>query len=357
MLDRLKQILENRKELYRSLHNTKDYTLNFGSNNYLNFSDSTKSKNISTGAGGSRLLSGNHSIFHEFEKKIASDTNQEDSLIYSSGYLANLSTLSTLIDLLKPTIFFDRLNHASLYDALKLNSCSYFRYKNIDELSLLLSKNSSKYNIIVSETLFSMDGHFCNIQNLISLAQKFNCLLYLDESHALGLFGKKGYGLSTSYDLTHINCIIMNSFGKALGGSGASISTNKTIKNILINFSRGFIYSTAPSPGLMNELFNRWKMIKKLDQKRKHLYKLSIYTTDLMIKKGFKQTHDQGSVIIPILLNSTHTSQNIQKRLINNKIYLPIIRPPTVPSTRFRLSLNTSHTTNNIDKLFECLSN
>ncbi len=345
--------------------------IDFSSNDYLNLSkhpDVIKAaydagKKYGCGATGSRLLSGNKRIFYEFEEQIAFDKKSESALIFVSGYQANLTVLSALCDKAvlansnrEAILFFDRLNHSSLYKAALLSSAKLERYQhnNIGMLEDLLKKYSDKKfaKFIVSETVFGMDGDLANVNELIILAEKYNAFLYLDEAHATGLYGNRGYGISTDFDMKkNISYVVMGTFSKAIGASGAYIACSNNIKNYLLQKCHGFIYSTAPSPMIIGAAQKSWKCIEKMNEDRKKLFSLSDYCRNLL-KKKFNTMNSQTN-IIPIRMQSDEETINYKNRLLQQNIMISAVRYPTVSAPRLRIAITSNHSVSDIDLLVE----
>ncbi|GHU18598.1 putative 8-amino-7-oxononanoate synthase [Alphaproteobacteria bacterium] len=346
---------------YRELQNQEqDETfLDFSTNDYLNLSGNQEileaayeaGKKYGCGSTGSRLLSGNKQIFEEFEEQIAHDKNTEAALIFSSGYQANMTVLSALcdektLDYKKAILFFDKLNHASLYKAAELCKCTLKRYPNNDMAALeaLLEKHKDEdcVKFIVSETVFGMDGNCVNFLELIRLAREHNALLYLDEAHATGVFGKHGYGLSTDHDLSDITCVIMGTFSKALGVSGAYVACSCDIRNYLLQKCSGLIYSTAPSPLVVGAAQKSWELVGQMNEQRKKLLETSERLRAFLAEHGF-DTMNSCSHIIPIKMNSSTEALEYKELLASRGILVSAVRRPTVPTPRLRLALTLEH--------------
>lgn len=347
--------------------------LDFSTNDYLNLSHhkdviaagEIAARRYGIGSTGSRLLSGNCELFEEFESAIAKDKNTDSSLIFGSGFQANISALACVLDdkILneKPLVFFDKLNHSSLYQAVFLSKAELKRYHHNDSnhLESLLREyqNDPRPKFIVTETVFGMDGDIAPIEEIAALAKKFNAFLYLDEAHATGVFGSDGYGLSTAIDLQDIPHITMGTFSKAIGVSGGYIGCSNIMRDFIINKGAGFIYSTAPSPSVIGAAFKAWKMVKSLDNERKVLQGLGSTLRAMLKDRGFNigtsQTH-----IVPIVLNEEDKCLKTQKALFQEGIIVSCIRPPTVPpgAPRLRIALTQKHTNKDIKRLVEALS-
>lgn len=317
------------------------------------------------GATGSRLLSGNCALFSEFEKQIAQDKNTEAALIFNSGFQANFSALSCLLDekilQKKPIVFFDKLNHSSLYQALFLSTAELVRFAHADigqlKKHLQHYEKSDRPKFIVTETIFGMDGDCAPLNEIVALAERFNCFLYLDEAHATGVFGKGGYGLSTLLELEKIPFLIMGTFSKALGCSGAYVASSKLLCDFIINKAAGFIYSTAPSPVNVAAAFAAWKLLPSLEQERLLLQEKAQDLRADLLKKGFdcgtSQTH-----ILPILIGSEERSLHAQHALLQKGIKISSIRPPTVPpgTSRLRIALTINHNQQDLSALVDALT-
>lgn len=347
--------------------------IDFSTNDYLNLSKNPEilhaaykaGMKYGCGATGSRLLSGNRNIFCKFEEQIAHDKKAESAMIFCSGYQANLTVLSALCDKKifdaagkQVVLFFDKLNHESLYKAAQLSSAKLERYRHydIEMLETLLKKYEDKkfVKFIVSETVFGMDGDFANLQMLINLSQKYNAFLYLDEAHATGVFGIHGYGLSTNFDLKNINCVVMGTFSKAAGVSGAYIACSKNIKDYLLQKCAGFIYSTALSPMIIGAARKSWKIIRKMDKERKMLLSLSEYFRK-SISHNFDTMNSQTN-IVPIRMQSSELAIRYKKYLLDQKIIVSALRQPTVSIPRLRIAITLAHSKKDIDNLLNVMS-
>lgn len=342
--------------------------LNFSTNDYLGLSRHPKIlfgaanalKAYGFGATGSRLISGNTQLHEALEAEIAAGKKTAKALFFATGFQANTSALSALIDPAvlkqKPLVFFDRLNHASLYQAVLKNDVTLIRYRHlqVDHLEEFLEKykNDDRPKFIVTETIFGMDGDRVLLEPLIKLAKNYNCFLYLDEAHATGLYGEKGYGLSTNYDLSGITHVVMGSFSKALGGQGGYVASSENICEFLLHKANGFIYSTAPAPVILGGALAAWQLIPELDAEREHLQSLALELrkslNNLSINTGQSDTH-----IIPLATDNEAHCLKLQHALLQEKIIVSAIRPPTVPpgTSRLRIALSAKHSFDDIDRL------
>ena len=346
--------------------------LDFSTNDYLNLSHHPEVLNAALAAGqqygvgatGSRLLSGNREIFELLEAAIAVEKKTETALIFNSGFQANAATLSTLLNQKvlskRALIFFDKLNHASLYQGVALSGAELIRYRHLDlnHLSDCLKKvqNVNRPKWIVTETLFGMDGDIAPLKDILLLAKMHGAGVYLDEAHAIGVLGNNGYGLSTLVEFEEVPHIIMGTLSKAVGCSGGYVACSQVIKSYLINQSPGFIYTTGLSPMIVGAALKAWQKIKEFNVERKKLMTLSQFCKNQLVEKGFSVTNT-GSQIVPVLIRKEQKALTIHQDLMSQGIMTSIVRPPTVPpnTARLRLSFNLQHQAPDIEKLLEAL--
>lgn len=331
--------------------------LNLSSNNYLGFADSksitrefldSEGDKYSFGSASARLLTGTLPIYRELEELIAVLFCKSATLLFNSGYHANVGINSSLAAR-GDVIFSDKLNHASIIDGMKLSEGKFFRYphNDMEALERLLIRERKNFNnaVIVSESVFSMDGDIADICRLVELKNKYNCILVLDEAHAFGVFGKKGLGVCETLGLINEVDLIIGTFGKAIGSMGAFATGNKVLIDYLINKARSFIFSTALPP--INVAFSKWIIENKLPdtfEKRKYMLELG--------RKLNSESH-----IIPVVIGENHKTVEMCDILYQNGYFTLPIRPPTVPvgTSRIRLSLTTEIQQKDLVKLMEIL--
>ncbi|NSM57017.1 8-amino-7-oxononanoate synthase [Wolbachia endosymbiont of Atemnus politus] len=346
--------------------------IDFSTNDYLGLSqsevlfDAAKLSGAQFGVGstGSRLLSGNKKIFEDLEKRIAQDKGTESALIFNSGFQANVTVLASLLDQSvlgnKPIVFFDKLNHASLYQAVFLSNAELVRYQHndTDYLSNLLTKfkNDLRPKFIVTETIFGMDGDIAPIEEIFALSKEHEAFLYLDEAHATGIIGHNGYGLSTNIDLQEIPHLVLGTFSKALGCFGAYVACSNVIKNYLINKCSGFIYSTSLSPMVIGAAAEAWNLVQYLADQRQALFFKAANLRNNLRNLGF-DTGNSVTHIVPIILGDENTVMRAKEKLLKQGLVVSAIRPPTVPpgTSRLRIALNVNHTESNLDHLVHAL--
>ena len=322
--------------------------LNLASNNYLGLSGSESLKNAAvlatrrygTSSSGSRLISGNHQIHDQLEKLLAEFKNQQKALLTGSGYAANLCILGALAGR-NTTVFSDRLNHASIIDAVALSGARHVRYRHIDmdHLSFVLEKyreHSSK--ILVTETVFSMDGDTAPLMEMVHLCKKHDVLMVVDEAHATGILGQ-GRGLAHHLGLGNEIQVHMGTFSKALGSYGGYIASNSDIIDLIINRGRPFIYSTALPPAIAGASLAALEIIMHKPDKGGALLKVAGEIRSLLQKLGF-DTGQSSTQIIPVILGKNSLVLDAREKLIAAGIFTGAIRPPTVPENTARLRLS-----------------
>ena len=317
--------------------------INLSSNNYLGFADNERiteeflnyaGSKYPFGSASSRLLTGTLPINKETELLLSQLFNKDAALLFNSGYHANVGITSSIASK-GDAIFSDKLNHASIIDGMRLSEGKFFRYphNNIQALEKLLIRERKNFKnaIIISESVFSMDGDIADIVKLVELKEKYNCILILDEAHAFGIFGKNGLGITEVLGVTDKIDLIIGTFGKAIGSMGAFVTGDKILIDYLINKARSFIFSTSLPP--IDVAFSKWIIENKLPQtfdKRMKMLKIG--------EKAGSQSH-----IIPIIIGNNEDTVNSCKILYENGYFTLPIRPPTVPTgtSRIRISLTT----------------
>ena len=358
LLRRLR-VINKKKDVVLKINN-KSY-IDFSSNDYLSLSGhkalikTAKRYTAKYGTGGnaSRLLSGTMEFHIELENKIAKLKQKESGLLFGNGFIANTTIIPALLNK-RDVIFADRLVHASIIDGILLSGCKFFRFKHNDmnHLEHLLKNERKNYEkaLIITESVFSMDGDIADLKSITALKNKYNALLYVDEAHATGIFGKTGAGIIEELGLTEETDIIMGTFGKALGSYGAYVVSDFALRNYLINKSRGFIYSTALPASVIGASIAAIDLLKKEPFRRKDLLSNSDYLRNSLKKFGIKTIGE--TQIIPVIIGDSTVAVKIAEQLIQKGYFVLPIRPPTVPynSSRIRLSLNYKHSKKIIDK-------
>lgn len=340
--------------------------INFSSNNYLGLAGNSEINKAAAeaveeyGFGGvsSRLVGGYLKPHKDLENALAEFKNKEAALLFPSGYQTNVGVLSTLGSIENSCIIMDKLNHASLWDGAKLSGARIFVYDHCDMNSLeKVLKRARNYNlkIAVTESVFSMDGDIAPLKEFIDLCIKYDAASIIDEAHSTGLFGKEGRGLTDETGISDKADIIIGTLSKAFAVQGGFVCANRSIIDYLINKSRAFIYTTAVSPAICAAALKSLEIIKKSDDKRDHLHNISNTLRTKLAEKGY--TSNSKSQIIPVIIGDIENTAKISQKLLENGIYAPAIRFPTVPknSARIRISLIATHQKEDIEKLLEII--
>lgn len=340
--------------------------IDLSSNDYLGFSTHPKLKQASkegvdklgVGSSASRLLSGDLDIYHELEEKIAQFKGKESALIFNSGYQANVGIISAFYSR-GDVIFSDKLNHASIIDGIVLSGAKFFRFLHFDlnHLEQLLKKQRHKFKeaLIITESVFSMDGDKPALGELVSLKEKYNCRLMVDEAHATGIFGKSGAGVVEEMKVVKKIDLIMGTFSKALGSFGGYVACSKSLVDYLINTARSFIYSTALPPAVIATNLASLKLVEDEPKRRKDLINNADYFRKCLKDLGFKIKG--SSQIVPLIVPDSQKVIKISEELQRKGYWVLPIRPPTVPvgESRLRFSLTLNHSKEILEKLINDL--
>ena len=346
---------------------------NFSNNDYLGLSQDISIKKAiingikkyGNGGTSSHLVSGHTEVHQNIEGITKNNIGFESSILFSSGYLANLGLITTISDK-DSFIYADKLNHASLNDACILSRAKFFRYphKDMELLERLLKKNKTKKKkLIVTDGVFSMDGDLADITKLVQLAQKYDAYLYIDDAHGYGVLGKNGQGILEYYENTgpmkkipRDRIIYTITLSKAVGVSGALVNACKNIINLVVNKSRTYIYTTAEQPALIMGVERSFEIIKKNYSLRERLNK----SINLFRKNINKKNLLTNSItpIQPLIIESAEKTIKISEKLNSYGFHVPAIRPPTVPnkSSRLRISISALHSQADIKKLTKVIN-
>jgi glycine C-acetyltransferase/8-amino-7-oxononanoate synthase len=341
--------------LYRELRtiNGKEHLI-FCSNDYLGLANHPKVIEASTkaiekfgfGAGASRLISGNTILHEELEKTIAEFKGREVAIVFPTGYMANLGVISSLVSE-KDTIIIDRLNHASIIDACRLSKAKLqvYPHKDMKALEKIL-KRSGKYNkrLIVTDSLFSMDGDIAPLPEIVSLARKYNAITMIDEAHATGTLGEKGKGAEEYFGIEGQIDIVMGTLSKAIGSLGGFVAGSHALIDYLRNKARSFIYTTALPPAACAAALAAIEIIESEPELVRNLRMNSRFL-------------GKETPIIPILIGDADKTMEVSQKLFDRGIFVSGIRPPTVPKneSRLRLTVTANHSKEDIECLVSSL--
>jgi len=344
--------------------------LNFSSNDYLGLSGHPRIIDAAVrgvnkygfGSGGSRLLSGTHGPHGRLEERIAEFKKTEAALVFNTGYAANTGIIPAVAGK-DAEIFSDELNHASIIDGVRLSGAAVniYRHKDMNHLEDLLVKRSkgraSARRLIITDTVFSMDGDIAPLEDIVMLSRKYDALLMIDDAHATGVIGKTGRGGLEHFGIGAEHIIQMGTLGKAAGCFGAFVAGGKDLINLLINRARSFIYSTSLPPAVCEACIEAVDIIdsdsgnlrKRLWENRRRLY-------NGLRRLGF-DTLESETPIIPVMAGDVENALKMGRHLYGNKIFAPAVRPPTVPEggCRIRFSVTAAHTDDEIDLVNDAL--
>lgn len=329
--------------------------LNFSSNNYLGLADHPALREAAKeaidrygcGSGASRLISGNMTLHEELEAKIAALKGAEAALVFNSGYQANIGILSSLVGE-GDVILSDSLNHASIIDGCRLARAKIVVYPHCDlkQLEGGLKKAPQKARkLIVTETLFSMDGDEAPLVEIAKLAERYGATVMVDEAHATGIFGPNGAGVVAKLGLGGRVLVQMGTLGKALGGFGAYVAGSRALRELLINCCRSFIFTTSLPPSVMAMSIAAIELLYKEPERRLALWHNCRAMREGLKKLGFSLGESQ-SQIQPLIVGDAQKCMAFSEQLLQKGVFAQGIRPPTVPpgTSRLRITLMATHT-------------
>ncbi|MEP6925360.1 MAG: 8-amino-7-oxononanoate synthase [Pyrinomonadaceae bacterium] len=338
--------------LWRKLKSPSAEMIDLSSNDYLGLAndDRLKSAMIAeierTGCGstGSRLLRGERAIFTRAENCFAEFKKTERALFFGSGYGANIGVLTAFLEP-GDVVFSDEFNHASLIDGIRLSKAKRIIFPHNDEQALgkLIKENPCQgQRFLVVESLFSMDGDIAPLNEYGGLCREYNVALIIDEAHAVGVFGEQGSGLIEEYGIEQDVFLSINTAGKALGVSGAFAAGAAWAIELLIQRSRPFIFSTAPTPAVCAALIEAIEIVKQEPNRRAKLLELSRFLRESLCENEIVVSM-QNSQIVPIVIGASERAVMIANELQANGFDVRAVRPPTVPenTARLRISLNS----------------
>nr|WP_211176136.1 8-amino-7-oxononanoate synthase [Brasilonema sp. UFV-L1] len=342
--------------------------INFASNDYLGLAGderliaaaTTAVQELGTGSTGSRLLSGHREIHRELEKAIASLKQTEDAIVFSSGYLANLGTITALVGK-RDLIFSDQYNHSSLKNGAILSGATIIEYPHCDveALRTKLSQQRQNYRrcLIITDSVFSMDGDLCPLPALLEIAEEFSCMLLIDEAHATGVLGNTGAGCVEHFGCTPKQLIQIGTLSKALGSLGGYVAGSTAMIDFLRNRAPTWIYTTALSSCASAAALTAIKIVQQEPQRR-----IQLWQNVAQLKQFIQQQLPQlkllpsSSPILCFQLPTAGDALKVGQQLKSADIFAPAIRPPTVPTSRIRISLMATHQLTHIEKLVKALS-
>lgn len=328
--------------------------LNLASNDYLGLAADPRlaeaqgraARKYGAGAGASRLLTGNHPLYEEAEQAIMDWKQTEAALICGSGYMANVGVLTALLER-HDLVYSDRLNHASIVDGIVLSRAELKRYRHndMDHLESLLQKAPlEKRKLIVTDSVFSMDGDVANLTELIRLKEKYNALLIVDEAHAGGIYGKEGRGMCAELGVDDTVDIQIGTFSKAFGSCGAYVTGKQWMIDYLLNRMRSLIYTTALPPAVLGSIIEGIRIVRTEPERRMRLLENAALFRGELIAGGL-DIYGSTTQIVPVRAGTNEQVLTLSASLQKAGIAAVAIRPPTVPAgeARIRFAVSAIH--------------
>ena len=339
--------------------------LAFCSNDYLGLASNPQltaalqqgAQQWGVGAGAAHLVSGHFGPHHQLEQQLAAFVGKPAALLFSTGYMANLGVVQALVGK-SDTVFADRLNHASLNDAMLLSRAETKRYRHGDmaQLAQLLEQTQIGRKLVITDAVFSMDGDMAPLSELLALCEQHDAWLYVDDAHGFGVLGEQGRGSLSHFGIASQRIIYMATLGKAAGVSGAFVAAEQVVIDTLVNHAHSYVYTTATPPALSVALLQSLQLIAQGDTLRTHLRGLIV-----KLRSGLSdlpwQLMPSETAIQPLLIGDNQQALKLSEGLRERGIWVAAIRPPTVPqgTARLRITLSAAHTEADVDQLIVAL--
>jgi 8-amino-7-oxononanoate synthase len=358
---RKRQVMQGPQSPYRVVG--KRSYLAFCSNDYLGLANHPRllaalqqgAAQYGVGSGAAHLVNGHSAAHHRLEEELAAFVNKPAVLLFSTGYMANLGTVQALVGK-GDTIFADKLNHASLNDAMLLSRAAVKRYRHGDmsQLEHLLGQTSSGRKLVITDAVFSMEGDIAPLPQLLALCEKYDAWLYADDAHGFGVLGEQGRG--SLFGSPSPRIIYMATLGKAAGVFGAFVAAEPVVVDTLVNHARSYVYTTATPPALSCVVSESLKLIAQGDGLRAHLRGLIMQLRNGLEDLPWKLM-PSDTAIQPLQIGDNEAVMALSEGLRERGILVVAIRPPTVPqgTARLRITLSAAHSTENVASLIEAL--
>lgn len=338
--------------------------LSFASNDYLGLANHPRlisamqqaTQAVGVGSGASHLITGHHALHEELEQALARFVGLPAALLFSTGYMANMGVVAALMGR-DDAVFADKLNHASLNDAVVLSRAEFKRYPHQDLAALesMLAASRARRKLVLVDAVFSMDGDIAPLPEILALCERYDAWLMLDDAHGFGVLGEHGAGILEHFHITSPRIIYMATLGKAAGVAGAFVAGEPVLMDYLLQQARTYIYTTASPAPLAAALLEALKIIHDEPQRRAHLRQL------MSILKTYSPRRWQWmaseTAIQPLLIGSNDEVLRLSEYLLTCGLLVPAIRPPTVPkgTARLRISLSAAHTEQDVRRLTQAL--
>ena len=339
--------------------------INFASNDYLGLAGDDRliqaaiaaTKEFGTGTTGSRLVSGHRDLHRQLELAIANLKQTEDALVFSSGYLANLGAIASVVGK-RDLILSDKYNHSSLKNGATLSGATTLEYShcNLEDLRAKLEENRAKYRkcLIITDSVFSMDGDLCPLPQLLALGDRFNCMVLVDEAHATGVFGTSGAGCAEHFG-TGLPLIQVGTLSKALGSLGGYVAGSAALIDFLRNRAATWIYTTALTPADTAAALEAVRIVQQEPERRVRLQQnIETFKYGAITNQQLPISNSL-SPIFSLLLKDAATALAVSSQLKEMGILAVAIRPPTVSVSRIRISLMATHELAHLQQLVEAL--
>ena len=339
--------------------------LSFCSNDYLGLANhpdliatmQSAAQASGVGSGASNLITGHHRYHDNLEKQLAKFVRMPAALLFSTGYMANIGVISALMGR-NDAVFADKLNHACLNDGAFLSRAAFHRFPHNDVTALeaLLKTSTAKHKLIAADAVFSMDGDMAPLPEYLSLCEKYDAYLYVDDAHGFGVLGEHGQGTLNHFKLKSPRIIMMATLGKAAGVAGAFVAGEQVVIDYLIQKANSYVYSTPAPPALSATLSASVNLIEQGEHLRSHLRTLIAYLKDNLNCRKW-QLMPSDTAVQPLVVGGNHEALALSEYLQSCGVLVPAIRPPTVPvgTSRLRISLSAAHSIEDIQKLIKVL--
>ena len=339
----------------RVKRNNREFIM-MASNNYLGLTHDLRVhqaakyavEQYGTGSGGARLTSGTFPLFNELELGIADFKHTEQALVFNTGYMANVGTITALMNK-NSVIISDELNHASIIDGCRLSGAHIERYKHkdVEHAEYILKNYKSAYKMIITDGVFSMDGDIAPLDKLYELGKEYNALLMVDDAHSTGVLGN-GRGTAHHFGLTDVD-VQLGTLSKALGSVGGYVAGRKELIEYLVNYSRSFIFSTALSPADIGAALEALTIVKNEPLVVEQLNENTAYLSNKLQSMGIEC--DDETPIFPIIVGDNERALSLAYELELRGIIITAIRPPTVPvgESRLRMTVTAAHSQEQLD--------
>jgi glycine C-acetyltransferase len=334
--------------------------LSLCSNNYLGLANHpavieasiAAARDYGVGAGASRLISGSMRVHHDLEERLAAFKGTEACLLFTSGYLANLGVISSIVGE-GDAVFSDALNHASLIDGCRLSraAVSIYAHADVGALDAQLRTAPARRRLIITDSIFSMDGDAAPLAEICDVAEHHDAMVMVDEAHATGVFGPGGAGLVEALGLERRVAIQMGTLGKALGAFGAYVAGSRALVDFLVNRARTFIFTTALPPPVVAAAGAALTIVEREPERRAAVRRNAARLRRGLQGLGYDVRGDEASHIVPIMIGEADATMALSSALLAQGVFAHGIRPPTVPdgTSRIRATVMATHSEADID--------